>query len=120
VSGELLGRRLLRLDAIYCAGAGLIALALFAPLARLLETPRAVPLAAGAATVLWAAVLHRLARRAEWRVPVAAVAAANIGAALALAAIAVFAPAAAARLLLAAVAVEVAAFAACQVAALRR
>jgi hypothetical protein len=118
--GEVLGRRLLRLDAIYCAGAGLIALALFAPLARLLETPRAIPLAAGTATLVWAAVLLRLARRAEWRAPVATVAAANAGAALAIAVLAVFAPGAAARVLLTAVAVEVAAFAAGQVVALRR
>src|SRR6266540_3877610 len=120
MSGEVLGRRLLRLDAIYCTGAGLIALVLFAPLARVLETPRTVPLAAGAATLVWAAALLHLARRGAWRIPVATVAAANAGAALAIAVLAVFAPATAARLLLAAVAVEVAAFAAGQVAALRR
>src|SRR5215213_9660133 len=106
--GELLGRRLLRLDAAYCAGAGLIALAAFAPLARLLDTPRAVPLAAGAATVVWAAVLLRSADRADWRITVAAVAAANTLAAASIATLSAFAPGTAARLLLAAVAVEVA------------
>jgi hypothetical protein len=120
LSGELLGRRLLRLDAGYCAGAGLIALGAAAPLARLLETPRAVPLAAGAATVVWAVVLARIAGWADWRRPVAAVAAANTLGASGIAVLVVFSPGAAAKLLLAAVAVEVAAFAVGQAAALRR
>ena len=92
MSGEALGRRLLRLDAVYCAGAGLILVALFMPLARL----------------------------PAWRATVARIAAANAVAALALVALAALSPALAARLLLAAVAVEVAAFAGGQVAALRR
>ena len=51
MSGELLGRRLLRLDALYCAVAGLIALLLFAPLAGLLGAPPAVLLAGALQTV---------------------------------------------------------------------
>ena len=39
MSGEALGRRLLRLDAAYCAAAGLIALVLAAPLSRLSGVP---------------------------------------------------------------------------------
>jgi hypothetical protein len=120
VSGEVLGRRLLRLDAVYCAGAGLIAVALFAPIARLLEAPQAVPAVAGAVAIGWALVLRSLARRPGWRVHVGSVAAANAVAAGAIAALAVLAPATAARLLLAAVALEVGAFAVAQVVALRR
>ena len=120
MSGETLGRRLLRLDAVYCAGAGLIAVALFAPLAQLFDTPRLVPAAAGVATVVWAELLRRFARLPAWRQPVSLVAAANVLAAAGLAGLAVVAPSTAARILLAAVAVEVAAFAAGQVTALRR
>jgi hypothetical protein len=120
VAGELLGRRLLRLDAVYCGGAGLIAIALFAPLADLLRTPRAVPVVAGAATILWAVLLNRLAARAAWRRPVAAVAAANAGAACGLVALAFVSAATAGRLLLVAAAVEVAAFAVGQALAVRR
>jgi len=120
MSGELLARRLLRLDAFYCAGAGLIAVLLFAPLATLLDTPPAVPAVAGIATVGWAGLVHRLAARPSWRSPVAAVAAANVVGAAAIAALAILAPATAARVLLGAVAVEVAAFAVAQLVALRR
>jgi hypothetical protein len=120
VSGEALGRRLLRLDAVYCAGAGAIAIALFGPLARLLETPRAVPVLAGLVTVCWAALVLRLSARRDWRLPVAGVAAANVVAAAAIAVLAALAPATAARVLLAAVALEVGAFAVGQAAALRR
>lgn len=119
MSGELLGRRLLRLDALYCAGAGLIALILFAPLAELFHIPGVLLVAVGVATLVWATLLHRLAVRLEWRAPVAIVAVANVAAAAAIAALAVVAPATAARVLLGAVAVEVAAFAAGQAAALR-
>ena len=120
MSGELLGRRLLRLDALYCAGAGLVAVLLFAPLADLLHAPPPVLLVAGVATLGWAVFVHRLATRPGWRAPVAAVAVANAAAAAAIVALAVGAPATAARVLLVAVAVEVAAFAAGQFAALRR
>ena len=120
MTGEALGRRLLRLDALYCAGAGLIALLLVAPLAELFGIPPALLVGAGVATLAWAAVLNRIAQRIDWRRPVAIVAAANVGAALAIAALALVAPAAAARVLLAAVAVEVAAFGVGQIAALRR
>ena len=120
MSGELLGRRLLRLDAGYCAGAGLIALAAFAPLARLLETPQIVPLAAGVATIAWAVLLVRVADRVDWRITVAAVAGANTLGAASIAVLAAFAPGTAARVLLAAVAVEVAVFAAGQLYAVRR
>jgi len=120
VTGETLGRRLLRLDAAYCAAAGLIAVATFAPLSELLAAPQALLVVAGVAAILWALFLHRLARRTAWRTPVAVVAAANLLAAGAIAALAFATPQLAGRLLLAAVAVEVAAFAAGQLAALRR
>jgi hypothetical protein len=111
---------LLRLDAVYCAGAGLLAVALFGPLARLLEIPRLVPIVLGAAAVGWAVVVGRLARLREWRRPVAALAGANLVAALAIGALAAVAATLAAGLLLAAVALEVAVFAVGQTVALRR
>jgi hypothetical protein len=120
VSGEALARRLLRLDAVYCAGAGLILVALFLPLGRLFHVPPALLLAAGVATIGWALVVRRLARVPAWRATVARIAAANAAAALGLVVLAALSPALAARLLLAAVAVEVAAFAGGQVAALSR
>jgi hypothetical protein len=120
MSRELLGRRLLRLDALYCAAAGVIALLLFMPLAELLGTPRLVPILAGVATLAWALIVHRLATSPTWREPVTMVAGANIIAALAIAALAVIEPDTAARVLLAAVALEVAVFAVAQIAALRR
>ena len=120
MTGETLGRRLLMLDAAYCAVAGLIAVAAVAPLAELLAAPRALLVVAGIGAVAWAFLLHRLARRTDWRAPVAVVAAANLLAAGAIAALAFATPELAGRLLLAAVAVEVAAFAAGQLAALRR
>ena len=120
MSGETLGRRLLLLDAIYCAGAGAVALVLFAPLAGLLETARVVPLVAGAATLVWAFLLFRLAQRSDWRRPVAAVSGANAAAAAGLAVLAVLSPDVAGGLLLAAVAIEVAAFAGAQAVAVRR
>ncbi|HEY3182184.1 MAG TPA: hypothetical protein VGJ77_05055 [Gaiellaceae bacterium] len=120
MTGEQLGRRLLRFDALYCAGAGLISAALCVPVARLFHVPVAVPVAAGAATLVWAVVLARLARSASWRGAVARVAAANVVAAAALAALAVAAPVLAGQLLLAAVALEVGGFGAGQFRALRR
>jgi hypothetical protein len=120
MSGEILGRRLLALDAAYCAAAGLIAIVAFAPLAHLLAAPEGLLVAAGVAALAWALVLRRLARAAGWRRPVAAVAAANIAATGALLALAVSTPRLAGRLLLAAVALEVAGFAGGQLAALRR
>ena len=51
MSGEALGRRLLRLDALYCAGAGLIALILFAPLAELFDVPSVLLVATAVATL---------------------------------------------------------------------
>jgi hypothetical protein len=120
VSGELLGRRLLRLDAVYCAGAGFIAIVFSVPLARLLETPRGIPVVAGVATVVWAALLLRLAGRGAWRASVTAVAAANGLAAVGLGGVAALVPGIAASLLLAAVAIEVAAFAGAQAVAVQR
>jgi hypothetical protein len=120
MSGEALGRKLLRLDALYCAGAGLIALVLSAPLADLFGIPRLLLVVAGIATLAWATLLRRLAGSLEWRAPVAIVAVANVAAAGAIAVLAVVGHATAARLLLAAVAIEVCAFGAGQVAALRR
>ena len=118
--GETLGRRLLSLDAAYCAAAGLIAAVAFAPLSELLAAPRALLVVAGAAALAWALLLHRLARREDWRAPVAVVATVNLLAAAAIAALAFATPQLAGQLLLAAVAIEVAAFAAGQLAALRR
>jgi hypothetical protein len=120
VTGETLGRRLLRLDAAYCAVGGLIAVAAVAPLAELLAAPRGLLVAAGIGAIGWALLLHRLARRTDWRAPVAVVAAANLLGAAAIAALAFATPELAGQLLIAAVAIEVAAFAAGQVAALRR
>ena len=120
MTGEALGRRLLVLDACYCGAAGLLAIGLVVPLARLVQVPRLALALAGAATIVWALVLRRLAGRLDWRLPVAAVAVANGVAAAGLAVLAAVAPATAAKLLLAAVAAEVAAFAVGQVVALRR
>ena len=118
MTGETLGRRLLRLDAAYCAAAGLIAV--FAPLSELLAAPHALLVVGGAVAVAWALLLHRLARRTHWRTPLVVVAAANVLAAGAIAALAFATPQLAGQLLLAAVAIEVAAFAAGQLTALRR
>ena len=120
MSGEELGRRLLRLDAVYCAGAGAIALVLFSPLARLLDAPAPLLAALGILTVGWAWVLLRLAARSDWRRVLTAVASANGLAAAAVLALGMLVPGTTGRLLLAAVAVEVAALAAGQIAALRR
>ena len=116
--GERLARRLLRLDAAYCAGAGLIAIALFAPLASLLGAPRAVLVHLGL-VIVWACVLALLARGASWRIATTTVGVLNLGAGLAIGALAVLSAATAARVLLAAVAVEITAFAAGQFLAVR-
>jgi hypothetical protein len=120
MTGETLGRRLLRLDAAYCTIGGLIAIAAFAPLAELVAAPSALLVAAGAAALVWALVLRRLARVAAWRAPVAVVAVTNLAAAGAIAALAFATPRVAGQLLLGAVAAEVGAFAASQLWALRR
>jgi hypothetical protein len=120
MGAETLGRRMLVLDAAYCAAAGTIAIIAFAPLAELLAAPEGLLVAAGAAALAWALVLRRLARAGEWRRPVVVVAVANIAATGALVALALSTPRLAGRLLLAAVALEVAGFAAGQLAALRR
>jgi hypothetical protein len=120
MAGETLGRRLLTLDAVYCAAAGVIAIVAFVPLAELLEAPEPLLVAAGGATIVWALLVRRLARVAAWQRPVAAVAAANVLGAAALGALAFVTPRLAGQLLLAAVAIEVAAFAAGQLVALRR
>ena len=120
MTGERLGRRLLRLDAAYCAVGGLIALVLVAPLASLLGVAEVVLAGSGALSIAWALVLLVLARRPEWRVAVTGVAAINVAAAGGIGALAVLMPALAAQLLLAAVALEVAALAAGQLAAARR
>lgn len=120
MTGEALGRRLLRLDAAYCAAAGLITVAAFGPLSSLLAAPQALLVVAGVAALAWAVVLRHLARRTHWRSPVAVVAAANLLAAGAIAALAFATPELAGQLLLAAVAIEVTALAAGQIAALGR
>jgi predicted permease len=116
---ELVARRWLRLDAFYCALAGVLALALCVPLARLFEIPFALVAGIGIATTFWAWVLTRLARRERWRQPLQLVAATNAAASAGVAVLAALTPAAAPRLLLIAVAVEVAAFAAVQLRVLR-
>jgi hypothetical protein len=120
MDGETLGRRLLRLDAVYCAIGGLIAIAAFAPLAELVAAPGALLVAAGAAALAWALLLRRLARSTQWRAPVAVVAVTNLAAAGAIAALALATPRLAGQLLLGAVALEVGAFAASQLWALRQ
>ncbi|MGH3111617.1 MAG: hypothetical protein ACRDQT_11960 [Gaiellaceae bacterium] len=120
MTGETLGRRLLRLDAAYCTAAGVIAVAAFAPLSNLLAAPQTLLVVAGVAALVWALFLHKLAHRTAWRTPVAVVAAANLLAAGAIAALAFATPQLAGRLMLGAVAAEVAGFAAGQLAALRR
>jgi predicted permease len=110
----------LRLDAFYCAAAGAIALSLSGPLARLFDVPLAIVAAVGVATVFWAWLLMRLARRQNWRQPLRLVAAANAIASIGVGVLAALAPAAAARLLLIVVAAEVAAFATVQLRMLRR
>jgi hypothetical protein len=114
MSRELRARRWLRLDAAYCAAAGLLALVLARELAGLFDVPAVAVAALGAATLVWASLLALLARRDEWRAPVLVVGVANALAAAGVAASAIAAPATAARLLLVAVALEVAAFAAVQ------
>jgi hypothetical protein len=117
---ERRARTWLRLDAAYCAGAGVLALALARPLSSLLHVPAAALVAIGLATVVWAALLAALARLAEWRQPLRLVAAANAVASVAVGLVAAFTPTDAGRLLLAAVAVEVAAFAGVQLRLLGR
>lgn len=119
-AGERLGRTLLRLDAAYCAAGGLLALVFLGPLARVLDLPAAALAVAGVLAVAWAYLLVRLASAAGWRAPVALVAVANVGAAAAIAALAVTAPEVGARILLVAVALEITAFAAAQLGALAR
>jgi hypothetical protein len=117
---ELAARRCLRVDAAYCAGAGVVALALCPLLGRFFRVPPAAVAAIGSVTVFWSWLLLRLAGRPDWRQPLQLVAAANAAASAAVAVLGVLAPASAPRLLLIAVAVEVAAFAAVQVRLLRR
>jgi hypothetical protein len=120
VSGDALARRLLRLDAAYCAAAGALAIVVSAPLSRLFDAPRPVLVGVGSAAIAWSLVLVRLAGGRTWRGPVVTVAAANVIGAAAIVTLAGFAPALAARLLLVAVAAEVSAFAVGQLVALRR
>jgi hypothetical protein len=116
----LLARKWLRLDAFYCVAAGVIALSLSGPLGRFFHVPLAIVAGVGVATVLWAWLLLRLARRRDWRQPLRLVAGANAAASAGVAVLAALAPAVAARLLLIAVAAEVAAFATVQYRMLRR
>jgi hypothetical protein len=91
-STELLARRWLRLDAFYCAAAGVIALLLSGPLARLFDIPLAIVAGIGAAAVVWAWFLMRLARLQNWRQPLRLVAAANAAASMGVGVLAAFAP----------------------------
>jgi O-antigen/teichoic acid export membrane protein len=109
----------LRIDALYCAGGGVVALALCLPLARFFGVPAEAVAAIAVATVVWAWLLLRLAARRDWRTPLQLIAAANAAASAAVAVLAALAPAVAPRLLLIAVAAEVAAFAAVQFRLLR-
>jgi hypothetical protein len=116
---ELVARRWLRLDALYCAAAGVLVLSLCVPLARLFDIPLALMAGIGVATTFWAWLLLRFAQREHWRRPLELVAAANAAASAGAAVLAARTPAAAPRLLLVAVAIEVAAFAAVQIRVLR-
>jgi hypothetical protein len=108
-------RRWLQLDAVYCGGAALIALALAEPLGRFFHVSTFLLLAIGAVTACWALVLVGLARTSDLRQPLRLVAVINAGAAIAVGVLAAVEPARAARLLLIAVAIEVAAFAVAQI-----
>jgi hypothetical protein len=113
-------RRWLRLDALYCAGAGVLIIALCVPLGRLFHVVPALAAALGASTLVWAALLGRLAARPDWRRPTSLVAGANVAASLGLLALAISAPTSLARLLLLAVTAEVATFAVAQLRTLSR
>ncbi len=115
-----LARRWLRLDAAYCAGAGVLLIVLSARLSRLFHAPSEIFATVGAATLLWALVLAVASRRQQLRRSLALIAAANAAGSAGVAVLAVAAPAVAARLLLVAVAIEVAAFAAVQARLLRQ
>lgn len=117
---ELAARRWLRIDALYCAAAGALAVSLCLPLARLFDVPVGVVAAIGVATIVWAWLLLRLAGGEDWRQPLRLVGAANAAASAGLAVLAALSPAAASRVLLIAVAIEVAAFAAVQLRMLHR
>ena len=105
----------MQLDAAYCGGGALIALALAEPLGRFFHVSTFFVIAIGAVTACWAFVLVWLTRRGDLRRPLRLVAIANAGAAIAVAALAAVEPARAARLLLIALAIEVAAFAVAQI-----
>jgi hypothetical protein len=119
VTGEVLARRTLRWDAVYCAGGGLLAIAFALPLARFFSVPSLILVATGAASIGWASVLWRLAQLKDWRRFAAIVAAVNLVAVAAIAVLAGFASSPAVSGLLAAVAIEVAAFATVELTALR-
>jgi hypothetical protein len=119
MSAELNARRWLRYDAVYCGGAGLVAVLLAVPLSRLFHVPAALIVALGAATAVWAWLLARIGQRDDWRRQVRFVGTANAFASAGVVALAVVAPGTAARVLLGAVAAEVAAFAAVQLRLLR-
>jgi hypothetical protein len=111
---------LVRLDAAYCAGAGLLVVLLAAPLHGTFGVSSAVMRAVGVASIAWAGVIGVLDRRAERRRVLALLAAANgLGAAL-LGAGTALAAAVTAQVLLALTAVEVGGFAAAQLVSLRR
>jgi hypothetical protein len=116
----LLARRWLRLDAVYCAAAGAIVVALSVPLGRLFHIPPSLAALIGGVTLVWALLLAHLASRQDWQQSIRLVVGANAAASLGLLALGVIAPTVAARLLLVAVAVEVAAFAVVQLRTLGR
>lgn len=118
MTGEELGRRSLEVDAAYCAAAATVTLLARRPLARVLALPTSTVAVPALGTYVWVGLLARLARRPSWRSPVAAVAAANLGAAAVLLGLA--AKRRQGRILLAATALEVTAFACSQLVALRR
>jgi hypothetical protein len=119
MSAEVLARRSLIADAAYCAGAAVLALVLARPLSGFVGVSLVVLVSLGSATLAWAAFLALLSRIQSWRNAVGFVAAANSGAAIALAVLAVLNAGIWPRLLLLAVALEVAAFAVVEFAALR-
>ncbi len=117
---ERLGRRSLELDAVYCAGAGVITVLARRRVGEIIGVAPSLVGTAGVATLVWAGGVAAASRRRRWRGPVAAIAVANVVASTALAAGAVHEERGSGRVLLAVVSAQVASFAAVQTWALSR
>lgn len=118
--GERIGVWSLRLDALYCAIAG-VAVALWAqPLAVLMALPPGVLVVAGCAVVAWAGLVVWMVSRVKLRAALRLVMVVNIFAAMLVAAVSSVAASTLVVLAILAVALDVALFAASQAVALRR